>query len=249
MNKIEIYKKYLEENNYSNNTIRTYINVVKKISENEIDVQKIKDELSKIENANTAITKYNIIMAYFRFLEKEEKIKELATFRLPKKTLEYRSVITYKELYRLTDINEKDTEYDITKKMVIRFLFETGVRISEIYQITSIGENYLKLKGKGNKQREVFHNKETTEKLSMFFENKPTSKTIRLWVKEILGEQYSPHSLRRSFATHMLTSGASPKMVQQQMGHSKIETTFSYLNLSPERNQNIYNEFMQGEEK
>ncbi len=58
-----------------------------------------------------------------------------------------------------------------------------------------------------------------------------------------LGNEYSPHSIRRSFATHMLMNGASPKMVQLQLGHAKIETTFTYLNLSLDDNHSIYKQY------
>jgi integrase/recombinase XerD len=58
-----------------------------------------------------------------------------------------------------------------------------------------------------------------------------------------LGKQYTPHSIRRSHATHMLLNGANPKMVMMQLGHTKVETTFRYLQLSIERNRKIYDKY------
>ena len=49
---------------------------------------------------------------------------------------------------------------------------------------------------------------------------------MRLWTKEVLGSKFTPHSIRRSHATHMLLSGANPKTVMMQLGHSKVETTY-----------------------
>lgn len=68
--------------------------------------------------------------------------------------------------------------------------------------------------------------------------------TLNKHIKRILGVQYSPHSLRRSFASYMLINGAQPKMVQLQLGHSDISTTFTYQQLSSEQNKNIYNNLM-----
>jgi integrase/recombinase XerD len=63
-----------------------------------------------------------------------------------------------------------------------------------------------------------------------------STKTLRLWVKEILGCEFTPHSIRRSFATHLLKNGANAKFVMLQMGHEKIETTFRYLHLNLKEN-------------
>ena len=62
-------------------------------------------------------------------------------------------------------------------------------------------------------------------------------------MKEILGTKYTPHSIRRSHATHMLLKGANPKAVMLQLGHVKVETTFRYLQLCKKINQKIYNKF------
>ena len=126
------------------------------------------------------------------------------------------------------------------KCIVIRLLFETGIRASEIKTIYDIEKNTLKVMGKGKKIREIFHNMETT---SLFKGFPMTTKTLRLWVKEVLGKKYTPHSIRRSHATYMLLKGANPKTVMLQLGHTKVETTYRYLQLSKETNINIYNKF------
>jgi integrase/recombinase XerD len=70
-----------------------------------------------------------------------------------------------------------------------------------------------------------------------------STRILRLWVREVLGDQYTPHSIRRSHATHMLLKGANPKVVMLQLGHSKVETTFRYLQLSKTKNMKIYDKF------
>ncbi len=129
---------------------------------------------------------------------------------------------------------------DSEKKVVIRMLFETGIRAEEIKNIISINKKTMIIKGKGNKIREIFHNWETTKEFKGF---DYTTKTLRIWVKEILGDEYTPHSIRRSHATHLLLKGANPKTVMMQLGHNKVETTYRYLNLSKQNNQKIYNKY------
>ena len=110
--------------------------------------------------------------------------------------------------------------------MVVRFLFETGLRASELQNIIEIKRETIILKGKGDKIREVFHNNETTILIDGF---EFTTKTLRIWVKQVLGDIYTPHSIRRSHATHMLLRGADPKSVMMQLGHSKVKTTYKYI--------------------
>ncbi len=170
----------------------------------------------------------------------DKRLKELQTLKLPQVPIIYRDVFTKSFLYKKTEIKDIDSKLTIKKKMTIRFLYETGIRAAEIKHIEEINNKYLLIKGKGNKKRSVFYNKET---FNYVYPYEYTTKTLRLWVKEILGEKFTPHSIRRSFATHLLTKGANPKMVQLQLGHAKIETTFSYLNLSIKENEKIYNKF------
>ncbi|WP_158500006.1 tyrosine-type recombinase/integrase [Spiroplasma sabaudiense] len=158
-------------------------------------------------------------------------------FKMPKIPKVYRTVFKKDFLLEKTNINNGDSKKLIQKKMVIKFLFETGIRAEELKNIIKINPRTITVLGKGNKLREIFHCNETTINLNEFTF---TTKTLRIWVKEILGKEFTPHSIRRSHATHLLTNGASPKMVMLQLGHEKIETTFRYLNLSIEDNWTIY---------
>ncbi len=234
------YLRWLRKNNYSINTINTYSSILLRYEDFFNDIRLIKKEILKHSNSpNTCLLHYNVLFSYMKWLN-DKRIKQLQVLKLPSIPIIYREVFTKEYLYKKTEILEKDSPLKIKKKMTVRFLYETGIRASEIKQIKKITPEYLVIQGKGNKHRSIFYNQET---LALFYPFEYSEKTLRNWVKEILGEQYSPHSIRRSFATHMLSNGASPKMVQLQLGHSSIETTFSYLNLSLKDNSNIYLKF------
>ena len=161
----------------------------------------------------------------------DKRLNILKQIKLPPIPQKYMPVFTKNYLIR------KTKNLDIYKNVIIRFLFETGLRASELKNFTVVDEKTILVKGKGNKIREIFHNNETTK---LFFGFEHTTKTLRLWVKEVLGDKYTPHSIRRSHATHMLLNGADPKVVMLQLGHSKIETTYRHLQISKEKNREIY---------
>ncbi|TCG11944.1 tyrosine-type recombinase/integrase [Mycoplasma todarodis] len=231
---MEKYLKYLNKNNYSKATIQTYSNVLKQYEIFWGDIRKIKKKLfTYLKSPNTIWTHYNILCAFMRF-KNDKRLNNLKEIKLPAIPKIYMPVFSKEFLM------EKTKDQSKYKNVVIRFLFETGIRASELQSIIRIKGDTILLKGKGAKIREIFHNPNTTKFFKGF---NFTSKTLRLWVKDVLGREYTPHSIRRSHATHMLLKGANPKMVMLQLGHSKIETTYRYLHMSKSQNRKIYNKY------
>ena len=226
--------KFLSKNNYSKNTIITYRNVIKKYMNDFSDIRNIKNRIKRyFDSPNTAWTHYNIILSYMRFI-KDKRIEKLKELKIPPIPIKYMPIAS-KQF-----IMNKTKDLDNYKNIIVRFLFETGIRASEINNILSIDKKTLLVKGKGSKIREIFHNNETTKLFKGF---NYSTKTLRIWVKEVMGKRFSPHSLRRSHATHMLLRGANPKIVMLQLGHTKVETTFRYLQISKQKNMKIYNKY------
>ena len=234
------YINYLKRNKYSENTITTYKSILGIYKDDLKDIRLIKKRLVYyFKSPNTVWTHYNVISSYLKW-SKDKRIELLKEMKLPRIPKKFMVVFNKKYLLSKTEIKDMDNLEKINKKMIIRFLFETGLRACELKQIISINKKTITLIGKGNKIREVFHNFETTNKIKT---KDVTTKTIRLWTKEILGKKYTPHSIRRSHATHFLLKGANPKMVMMQLGHEKVETTFRYLQLSIDQNKKIYDKF------
>ncbi len=230
---MEKYISYLKRNNYSQNTINTYNSILLSYAEVMHDIRMLKNKLKICStNPNTIRTHYSVLHAFLKF-KKDKRLRNLEEFNLPHSPNIYRPVFTKEYLYDRASGKSQ-------KELIIKFLFETGLRVSELKSIISITSETITLVGKGNKIREVFHNIETTKLITSF---NFSSKTIRNWVKDVLGKEYSPHSIRRSHATHLLLGGANPKMVMLQLGHSKVETTYRYLQSSKELNQSIYTKY------
>ncbi|MDQ7982886.1 MAG: tyrosine-type recombinase/integrase [Spiroplasma sp.] len=234
------YINYLKRNKYSENTIKTYKSILSLYQHALKDIRLIKKKLSYyFKSPNTVWTHYNVISSYLKWT-KDKRLDLLKEMKLPRIPKKFMVVFNKKYLLTKTEIKDIDTLEKINKKMLIKFLFETGLRVCELNQIVTFNKKTITVIGKGNKVREIFHNFNTTNKIQ--FKN-VTTKTIRLWTKEILGKKYTPHSIRRSHATHLLLKGANPKMVMMQLGHEKVETTFRYLQLSIEENKKIYDKF------
>ncbi len=245
---MEKFIHFLNKKKLSNNTIKTYCSSLKILQlENCTFVQLKKKIFNQKYAINTQWLHYNVALAYYKFYKNNSMINKLSFLKIPQIPTVYRKVFTKNFLYKKTEINEQDKNITKYYKILIRFLFETGMRAHELLNILEIKKTTLLIQGKGSKIREVFYKKTTLKQLltinqGIIFDK--TTKTLRMWIKKLIHKNATPHSMRRSFATHMLLKGANPKHVMIQMGHKKIETTFQYLNLSFELNKNIYNKYI-----
>ena len=139
-------------------------------------------------------------------------------------------------------------------------------KLESAFELNMVDEDkILKVVGKGNKERIVIFNKKSKEKLinylkndnriiskrsSYLFQNRfhgqLSPRSIQRILKKYLNfsginSKYSTHTLRHSFATHLLEGGADIKVIQQLLGHSSAETTKIYTHVSSNTLKNIYN--------
>jgi len=165
-----------------------------------------------------------------------------------------------------------DTPLEKRNLAILAFLYGTGARVSELTGVNvwdiDFNSGLVKLKGKGQKHRIVpagdYVIRSVREWLevrkSLFTDIEPeavfTSKTgKRISVRHIrnilndvirrasIGMKVSPHTLRHSFATHLLENGADVRMVQEMLGHVSLSTTQIYTHLTVNRLRSVYNRY------
>lgn len=215
--------------------------------------------------------KISAIKSYLTFLEKfnysSDNYSELIT--IPKKTRSLPKVMTEKEINQLIKHVEINTKKNLRDDALIELLYSTGLRVSEIANLKIGDINFekseIKILGKGNKQRVVIFNNKSKEKIIKYLKNDKrlislntgalfqnkfkqslSPRSIQRLLKKYLNfsginSKYSTHTLRHTFATHLLEGGADIKVIQQLLGHSSPETTKIYTHLSSPALKNVYN--------
>jgi len=164
----------------------------------------------------------------------------------------------------------KNDVFGIRDKAILELLYATGMRVGELVSLKTsdinFGANYIIVFGKGSKERIVFFGRKASESLEMYmrksrphlvkdfdcdslFLNKNGTRLSDRSVRRILDKyvktaalssNISPHTLRHTFATHMLNNGADLKTVQELLGHSSLSTTQIYTHVTKERLKEVY---------
>ena len=215
--------------------------------------------------------KISAIKTYITFLEKFKYIKENFSelISIPKKSKVLPKVMTKKEIDQLIQHIENSSKKNLRDSALIELIYSTGLRVSEASDLKVGNINFesseINVTGKGNKERIVIFNKKSKEKLisylrndkrsiasnsSPLFQNKfggsLSTRSIQRILKKYLNfsginSKYTTHTLRHSFATHLLEGGADIKVIQQLLGHSSAETTKIYTHISSNNLKNVYN--------
>ncbi len=189
---------------------------------------------------------------------------------LPKLRKKLPTVLSKEEVEKLLDIDLTDC-YSYRNKAMLELLYSTGLRVSELVnlELSNIDlENCtLKTIGKGNKERiipisdyalyyvEKYINEYRGSMLKkgvnnyVFINNHGNVMTRqgffkiikKLAVEKNIKTPISPHTLRHSFATHLLDYGADLRSIQEMLGHSNLSTTQIYTHVSSEHLKDNYN--------
>jgi integrase/recombinase XerD len=171
----------------------------------------------------------------------------------------------------LAQPNEKKTPEAKRDRAMLELLYASGMRVSELVSLNlndvNTGDYYVRCFGKGNKERMVpIHSQAVTALNDYISQGRPRLKAaggeealflnrrgerltrqglwqiLKGYAKAAkLGIDITPHTLRHSFATHMLSGGADLRSVQELLGHANISTTQIYTHLTSEHIRNSYN--------
>jgi len=161
----------------------------------------------------------------------------------------------------------------VRDKAMLELIYATGMRVSELINLKmddlNMGVGFIKCLGKGQKERVVPFGSKAKEWLVRYLDkgrasflkkkvsnflfltrlSRPMSRQM-FWkiikkyaVKARIKKDIMPHSLRHSFATHILERGADLRVVQEMLGHSDISTTQIYTHINKERLKSIHHKF------
>lgn len=181
--------------------------------------------------------------------------------KIPKKLPKIMTIGEIEEILR-NDLNP-------TEKVIVELLYGCGLRVSELTELKTnsldLNANHLKCSGKGSKERLVPLGKKVKEAIKEYIEHrdflikKNGLDTRNLLISENgrfltrqdiynfihrqgakIHKNISPHTLRHSFATHLLENGADLRIVQELLGHSDVSTTQLYTHISKKRLKEVY---------
>ena len=208
----------------------------------------------------------------FLELYKYTNSNPLTTITNPKTQKKLPKVLSEEEIDKLLDIN-LNTNFDYRNKAMLELMYSSGLRVSELVNLKvndiDLVNSSVRIFGKGSKERIIPLNDYATIALknyilyyrtSLFkhgennylFLNNHGNKMTRQGFFKILSKiakekniktELSPHTLRHSFATHLLKHGADLRSIQELLGHSDISTTQIYTHITEERLQKNYEEF------
>jgi len=181
-------------------------------------------------------------------------------------------VLSVEEVDRLLDFT-CDNDFSFRNRCILELLYSTGLRISELVSLKLenivLDEAFVKVMGKGSKERIVPLNdvaldylekyiKEVRPRMlkgvttdDLFLNNHGKGLTRQAVFKVIkkraegihLKKSISPHTLRHSFATHLLQNGADIRFIQELLGHAELGTTEIYTHVANETLKRDYDEY------
>lgn len=187
----------------------------------------------------------------------------------PKLDKKLPKILYVEQLENILNLPDISTPLGQRNSLILEMIYSTGVRVSELISIKISDINFddkkIKIFGKGSKERYVLFGRVLEEKLNLYINDgrkkilkvhtdylflnkdgeKITSRGVEYVISDVLKKggitfHISPHTLRHTFATHMLNNGADLKTVQELLGHESLSTTQIYTHVSNERLRSVY---------
>ncbi len=279
----EQFKLFLKlEKQLSNNSIDAYINDVNKLKNfvltydsqllpSQIDTELIQNFIYQLSDWVSPHTQARLISGlrlFYKFLILENVVETnpLDLIESPKLSRKLPEVLTLEEIDRMIaaiDLSKPEGERN---RSIIETLYGCGLRVSELINLKLsdlyFKEGFIKVTGKGDKQRFVPVSDYTAKYINIYIKhirnhqkidpafsdilylNRRGKQLTRVMIFHIIKDlaqkagikkKVSPHSLRHSFATHLLENGADLRSIQLLLGHESITTTEIYLHLDKQK--------------
>jgi len=229
----------------------------------------IAEQIKKGLNKTTVSRRLASIRSFFKFLCREGYIKSnpaklVPNPKLPKLLPRFLSV---DDVFSLVEKPEGIGFIPVRDKAILELLYSSGLRVSELSGLNiddlNIKGNLIKIRGKGKKERIVPVGSKAIDAIKSYmidrmllkskdralFLNRMGTRLTDRGVRRIvvkyakaltISGQIGPHTLRHTFATHLLQGGADLRVIQELLGHSSLSTTQKYTHLDITHLMDIY---------
>ena len=238
--------------------------------DNKIDIELVRDYLRNLYNkkySNSSISrKVSSLKSYFKYLESEGIIKDnfMRLISNPKTEKTLPNYLNYEDLDKLLNYPDRSNKYGLRDALILEMLYSSGVRVSELANMKlsdiDFKERKILIFGKGSKERYVYYGSKCAELLDLYLKidhrnspylliGKRKEKLNEREIRDIvtgtakkagIAVHVTPHTLRHTYATHMLNEGADLKSVGDLLGHESLSTTQIYTHVSNERLRQVY---------
>ena len=252
--------------NYSDNTISSYSFDITQFLESDINYKELSKYLrflNEIGYSKTSINrKITSVNSFLTWCQKNSyvnqlEIKKVKSLKLDKKLP---SVLTANYINKLLDELPSSTDKELRDKAILEIMYSSGLRVSEVSDLSleDVKSNKsVKVIGKGRKERVLPITKRSLNAINTYIQHsrknlandksqdylflgvrggKLSDREIRRIVSLRVGT--FPHSIRHTFATHLLEGGADLRIVQEMLGHKDPSTTQIYTHVSKKQLKN-----------
>ena len=260
-NDLDVYKEFLKKRG---------IESVNKISSDDIkDFLKVRCE----EETTTIAHNLTVIKNFHNYLLKEKLVSNNVSefIERPKLRKSLPKSLSVEDVDKLLDI-QLNTPFDYRNKAMLELMYGSGLRVSELVNLEINDIDFtnciIRILGKGSKERDVpvgeyalYYLEEYLKVRDSLLKKKSCNKLFLnnhgsgitrqgffkmlkgLLLEKGLNPDVSPHTLRHSFATHLINRGADLRSIQEMLGHSDISTTKIYTKVSDEKVLEDYNKY------
>jgi integrase/recombinase XerC len=205
------------------------------------------------------------LRSFFRFLmrrghARSNPAREVPTPKLPKRLPTYLPIDESEALLRAE--RPAAAPAAARERAIVELLYATGVRVAELSGLdvedVDLRDGAIRVLGKGSKERIVPVGRQAVAALRAYLGERAAGPLFlnerggRLTVRSLhrivrararaagLYRRVSPHTLRHTFATHLLDAGADLRLIQELLGHARLGTTQRYTHVSTERLMKVY---------
>lgn len=215
---------------------------------------------------NTTISRrISALRTFYNYLLEKGFVKSniFLNIKNPKLEKKLPNYLNYTEIEELLASIDTKTDEGLERRLLIEMFYSTGCRVGEMVNVKisdiDFSSKTIKVMGKGSKERIVYYGDYASKYLEDYLKNKDkkgylftnkrgeklTIEEVEYIVRDIMKHisiktHVTPHTLRHTFATHLLNNGADIRTVQELLGHANLSTTGIYTHVSSDRLKDVY---------